>query len=96
MDELERRPKRPRINESKVDVPEGTEERYEKVSYNPEATGDRPPRADYNDRNYNQRTYNNRQGGYNQGGYNNTGYNNNRQGGYNNRQGGYNNQQRGG
>lgn len=95
MDELERKPKRPRISESKVDVPENTDERYEKVSYNPEA-GDRPVRTDYNDRNYNQRTYNNRQGGYNQGGYNNGGYNNNRQGGYNNRPGGYNNQQRGG
>ncbi|MEG2599706.1 MAG: pseudouridine synthase [Muribaculaceae bacterium] len=98
MEDIEKKPKRPRITVSNTDAPVSTEGRYEKISYNQQDStqqGERPVRADYGERNYTQRSYNNnRQGGYNQGGYNNNrqgGYNNNRQGGgYGNQGGDYN------
>ncbi|MEG2243219.1 MAG: pseudouridine synthase [Muribaculaceae bacterium] len=95
MEDIEKKPKRPRITVSNTDAPVSTEGRYEKISYNQQDStqqGERPVRADYGERNYTQRSYNNnRQGGYNQGGYNNNrqgGYNNNRQGGGYGSQGG--------
>lgn len=110
MEDLEKRPKRPRIGETKVDTPEQVEGHYEKINYVADQNdqADRVPRNDYNsERNYAPRSYNNNRqgGGYNndrQGGYNNNrqggGYNNNRQGGYNNNRqgGGYNNNRQGG
>ena len=106
MDNIEKRPKRPRIGEQRSINPEERDARYERVSYNQPsdyvASGDQgSTSSDYSsERNYQPRQYN-RQGGYNnnrQGGYNNNrrqgGYNNNnRQGGYDN-QGGYNNNRR--
>lgn len=100
MEDIEKKPKRPRIGEVKTEAPVNAEARYEKITYkqqDAQSQEERPVRADYGERSYNQRSYNdNRQsGGYNQGGgYGNRpqggGYNNNRQGGYsNNRQGGY-------
>ena len=102
MDNIEKRPKRPRIGEQRNINPEERDARYERVSYNQTsdyvASGDQgSASSDYSsEHNYQPRQYNrqggysnNRQGGYNQGGYN----NNRRQGGYNNnRQGGYDNQ----
>ena len=105
MEDLEKRARRPRIGEKKLDD-EMSQPRYEKVSYD-EPSGDSAERPAQSERpnnyrqrqgGYNQYNDNYNQGGYNrQGGYNNRqgGYNNNRQGGYNNRQGGYNNRQGG-
>ncbi len=88
-DNLEKKPRRPRIGESRMTESAGNSEQFEKVNYD---------HADQSS--YGQRSYGNRQGNYSQGGYNNNrqgGYNNNRQGGYNNnRQGGYNNNRQGG
>ena len=87
---LEKKPKRPRIGESRGTEGVGNNEQFEKVSYNQEQ----------GENSYSQRSYGNRQNyGYNrQGGYGNRqgGFNNNRQGGYGNRQGGYNNNRQGG
>ena len=93
---LEKKPRRPRIGEMRATENVGNGEQFEKVNYDQEQV---------EQGSYVQRPYgNNRQGGYGnnrynnnrQGGYNNNRYNNNRQGGYNNRynnnrQGGYNN-----
>lgn len=95
---LEKKPRRPRIGEMRATENVGNGEQFEKVNYDQEQV---------EQGSYVQRPYgNNRQGGYSnnrynnnrQGGYNNRqgGYNNNRQGGYNNRQGGYNNNRQGG
>ena len=95
---LEKKPRRPRIGEMRATENVGNGEQFEKVNYGQEQV---------EQGSYVQRPYgNNRQGGYSnnrynnnrQGGYNNRqgGYNNNRQGGYNNRQGGYNNNRQGG
>ena len=86
---LEKKPRRPRIGESRGT--EGVGEQFEKVNYSQEQ----------GENVYSQHSYGNRQSfGYNrQGGYSNNrqgGYNNNRQGGYGNRQGGYNNNRQGG
>ncbi len=82
---LEKKPRRPRIGEMRAAENVGNGEQFEKVNYDQEQV---------EQGSYVQRPYGNRQGGYNnrQGGYNNRqgGYNNNRQGGYNNRQGNYN------
>ena len=106
MDNVEKKPKRPRIGELRSVNNEEQDARYEKVNYNQlsdyVASGDQSySSSDYSsERNYQPRQYN-RQGGYSnnrQGGYNNRrqgGYNNNRQGGYDN-QGGYNNRRQGG
>lgn len=87
---LEKKPRRPRIGEMRAAENVGNGEQFEKVNYDQEQV---------EQGSYVQRPYGNRQGGYNnrQGGYNNRqgGYNN-RQGGYNNRQGGYNNNRQGG
>ncbi len=107
MDDIEKKPKRPRIGENKVDAAEPVEARYEKIAYTPQAPqadqSDRQVNSNYSERSYAPRGYNNSrpQGNYNQGGYDNPrpqqgGYNrhqgnNYNQGGYNNRQGGYNN-----
>lgn len=91
MDTNEKKPKRPRIGESRSVASEGQEaSRYEKVNYTP--GGERhsgESSDDYSgERNYQPRQYNNyRQNNYNNR-YNNGGYN--RQGGYNNNR--YNNQ----
>lgn len=108
MEESEKRAKRPRIGEKKLDAEESFESRYDRVVYDGNAgeqssapsenREDRPSygggyRNSYNN-NYNRGGYNNNR----QGGYNNNrqgGYNNNRQGGYNNNRGGYNNRQGG-
>ena len=95
---LEKKPRRPRIGEMRATENVGNGEQFEKVNYDQEQV---------EQGSYVQRPYgNNRQGGYSnnrynnnrQGGYNNRqgGYNNNRQGGYNNRQGGYNTNHQGG
>ena len=88
---LEKKPRRPRIGEMRSAERVAGSEQFEKVDYNQ----DSQERGSYS-----QRPYGNRMGGYNrQGGYNNNrqgGYNNNRQGGYNSRQGGYNNNRQGG
>ena len=95
---LEKKPRRPRIGEMRATENVGNGEQFEKVNYDQEQV---------EQGSYVQRPYgNNRQGGYSnnrynnnrQGGYNNRqgGYNNNRQGCYNNRQGGYNNNRQGG
>lgn len=84
---LEKKPRRPRIGEMRVTEGVGNgEQQFEKVNYDQEQV---------EQGSYVQRPYgNNRQGSYGQGGYNRQGgYNNNRQVGYNNRQGGYNNRQ---
>lgn len=87
---LEKKPRRPRIGEMRAAENVGNGEQFEKVNYDQEQV---------EQGSYVQRPYGNRQGGYNnrQGGFNNRqgGYNN-RQGGYNNRQGGYNNNRQGG
>lgn len=87
---LEKKPRRPRIGEMRAAENVGNGEQFEKVNYEQEQV---------EQGSYVQRPYGNRQGGYNnrQGGFNNRqgGYNN-RQGGYNNRQGGYNNNRQGG
>ncbi len=93
MDNIEKRPKRPRIGEPRNVISEEQDARYERVNYNQQssdynASSDNNS-SDYNgERQYQPRPYN-RQGGYNR----HNGYN--RQGGYNNRgnynhQGGYN------
>ena len=86
---LEKKPRRPRIGEMRAAENVGNGEQFEKVNYDQEQV---------EQGSYVQRPYGNRQGGYNnrQGGFNNRqgGYNN-RQGGYNNRQGGYNNNRQG-
>ena len=88
---LEKKPRRPRIGEMRSAERVAGSEQFEKVDYNQ----DSQERGSYS-----QRPYGNRMGGYNrQGGYNNNrqgGYNNNRQGGYNSRQGGYGNNRQGG
>ena len=81
---LEKKPRRPRVGESRMTEGVGNSEQFEKVNYDQEQ----------GESSYTQRSFGNRQG-YNQGGYRQGGYNNNRQGGYNNRQGGYNNRQGG-
>ena len=95
MEDLEKRARRPRIGEKKLDD-EISQPRYEKVSYD-EPSGDSAERPAQSERpnNYRQRQggYNQYNDNYNQGGYNRQGGYNNRQGGYgNNRQGGYDNQ----
>ena len=95
MEDLEKRARRPRIGEKKLDD-EMSQPRYEKVSYD-EPSGDSAERPAQSERpnNYRQRQggYNQYNDNYNQGGYNRQGGYNNRQGGYgNNRQGGYDNQ----
>lgn len=92
MDTNEKKPKRPRIGESRSVASEGQEaSRYEKVNYTPggERHSGESSSDDYSgERNYQPRQYNNyRQNNYNNR-YNNGGYN--RQGGYNNNR--YNNQ----
>ncbi len=87
MDEnLEKKPRRPRIGEVRATENAGIGEQFEKVNYDQEQV---------EQGSYVQRPYGNRQGGYGQNSYNRqSGYNNNRQGGYgNNRQNGYNNRQ---
>lgn len=88
---LEKKPRRPRIGEMRSAEHVAGSEQFEKVDYNQ----DSQERGSYS-----QRPYGNRMGGYNrQGGYGNNrqgGYNNNRQGGYNSRQGGYGNNRQGG
>ena len=81
---LEKKPRRPRVGESRMTEGVGNSEQFEKVNYDQEQ----------GESSYTQRSFGNRQG-YNQGGYRQGSYNNNRQGGYNNRQGGYNNRQGG-
>lgn len=94
---LEKKPRRPRIGEMRATENVGNGEQFEKVNYDQEQVeqGSYVQRPYGNNRQggySNNRYNNNRQGGYNnrQGGYN------NRQGGYNNRQGGYNNNRQGG
>lgn len=94
MDNIEKRPKRPRIGEPRNVISEEQDARYERVNYNQQssdynASSDNNS-SDYNgERQYQPRSYNRQNGGYNrhngynrQGGYNNRG-NYNRQGGYN-------------
>lgn len=83
MDNVEKKPKRPRIGELRSVNHEEQDARYERVNYNQssdyEVSGDQSYVSnDYSsERNYQPRQYNRQQGGYN-----------NRQGGYsNNRQG---------
>lgn len=91
MDNIEKKPKRPRIGENRGASLFGEQDsntRYEKVGYS-SADFSSPNDSEYQgEHQYSQRPYNNRQGGYNR--HNNGGYNNHRQGGYNNR---YNNYQ---
>ena len=94
MDDLEKRPKRPRIR-TNVESTDATEPRYEKVTYDSqssEESGERPVRQSYGERNYDQNGDYRSQGGYNQGGYNRPQGKYNRPQGnkFNNRQGGYN------
>ena len=86
-DNLEKKPRRPRIGEMRTTEHMSGTEQFEKVDYNQE----QQERGSYA-----QRPYGNRQGGYGnnrQGGFGNRqgGYGSNRQGGYGNRQGGYGN-----
>ena len=102
MEESEKRAKRPRIGEKKLDAEETFESRYDRVVYDGNSnTGDQAtnmPSENREDRPSYGGGYRNSYNNYNrQGGYNNnrqSGYNNNR-GGYNNRQGGYNNDYQG-
>ena len=98
MDEnLEKKPKRPRIGDAKPAIEDNESPRYDKVDFSHEAQqGDQATsQADYNQGGYQQRPYAPRQQRpYNQGGYQQRGYNNQR-GGYNNQRGGYNNQRGG-
>ena len=80
---LEKKPRRPRIGEMRATENVGNGEQFEKVNYDQEQV---------EQGSYVQRPYGNNR----QGGYSNNRYNNNRQGGYNNRQGGYNNNRQGG
>ena len=92
MDEnLEKKPKRPRIGDAKPAIEDNESPRYDKVDFSHEAQqGDQATsQADYNQGGYQQRPYAPRQQRpYNQGGYQQRGYNNQR-GGYNNQRGGY-------
>lgn len=99
MDEnVEKKARRPRIGESKGNIVDNNESRYDAGGFVQEHDSEDKSGSD-NDyassSSYNQRNYGARQTGYNrQGGYGNNrqggSYGNNRQGGYNNRQGGYN------
>ncbi len=97
MDEnLEKKPKRPRIGDAKPAIEDNESPRYDKVDFSHDAQqGDQATsQADYNQGGYQQRPYAPRQQRpYNQGGYNQRGGYQQR-GGYNNQRGGY--QQRGG
>ena len=98
MDEnLEKKPKRPRIGDAKPAIEDNESPRYDKVDFSHEAQqGDQATsQADYNQGGYQQRPYAPRQQRpYNQGGYQQRGGYNNQRGGYQQR-GGYNNQRGG-
>ena len=93
MDEnLEKKPKRPRIGDAKPAIEDNESPRYDKVDFSHEAQqGDQATsQADYNQGGYQQRPYAPRQQRpYNQGGYQQRGGYNNQRGGYNNQRGGY-------
>lgn len=98
MDNIEKKPKRPRIGEPRSVSLEGQDEgaRYERVSYSSSSDFTQASDSDYQgERQYNQHRSYNRQGNYNNNRYNNQGgYNNYRQGGYNNNRYNNNYQQR--
>ncbi len=90
MESNEKKPKRPRIGESRSINSEEQGNRFEKVDYSQPSdfsnSQEHQPNDFNNERPYQPRQYNNRPGGYNR--YNNNGYN---RGGYNNRYNRYNN-----